>query len=102
MRRINQRLASLEQDARQSRLAKEADITPDKKTRERTKGAATAVQAKHGNSCSAKRVEAGPTSSTIFGKKAEPPALSRRDAVLVDNNGAAVPKSVSHPWRCAN
>ena len=54
LRRIDQRLASLEQDARQPRLAMEADVSADKKTRERTEGAATAVQAKHGDSCSAK------------------------------------------------
>ena len=54
LRRINQRLASLEQDAWQRRLAMEADVTADKKTRERAEGAAAAVQAKHGNSCSSK------------------------------------------------
>ena len=67
MRRANQRLASLEQDAQQPRLAMEADVTEDKKTRERTEGAAAVVQAKHGGSCSAKRVQTGPTSSTSFG-----------------------------------
>ncbi|CAM9124457.1 unnamed protein product, partial [Ascophyllum nodosum] len=48
MRATNKRLASLEQDARQPRLAMEADVPADKKTRKRTEGAATAVQAKHG------------------------------------------------------
>ena len=43
MRRINRRLASLEQDARQPRLAMEADITADNKTHERTEGTAAAV-----------------------------------------------------------
>ena len=38
MRRENQRLASLEQDARQLRLAVEADVTGDKRTRERAEG----------------------------------------------------------------
>ena len=47
---------SLEQDVQQPRLAMEADVLVDKKTRERTEGAATAVQAKHEDSCSAKRV----------------------------------------------
>ena len=60
MRRINQLLASLEQETRQPRLAMEADVTEDRKTRERTKGAA--VQAKYGDICSAKRVQTGPTS----------------------------------------
>ena len=51
---IDQRVASLEQNARQPRLAMEADVPADKKTRKRTEGAATAVQAKHGDICSAK------------------------------------------------
>ena len=101
MRRANQRSASLEQDARQPRLATEADVKADKKTRERTKGAAAAVQAKHGDSCSAKRVYAGSTSSTSFGMKVEPPALPRLDDVLVDK-GAAAQSHVSHPWGCAH
>ena len=95
MRRLNQRLTSLEQDARQPHLAMEADVTADKKTRERTEDAAAAVQAKHGDSC--KRVQAGPTSSTIFGKKAEAPALPCRDDVLIDIKGAAAPKPCLSP-----
>ena len=77
MRSTEHRSASLEQDARQPGLAMEADVTADKKTRERKEGAAAAVQVKHGNSCPAKSVQAGPTSSTSFGVKAEPPALPR-------------------------
>ena len=65
----------------------------EKKTRERTGGAAATVQAKHGDSCSAKRVQAGSISLTSFGMKAEPSALPRRDDVLV-YIGAAAPK----PW----
>ena len=38
-----QRSASLEQDAQEPRLAMEADVTADKKHRERTEGAAAAV-----------------------------------------------------------
>ena len=45
LRRINQRSANLEQNAH---LAMEADAPADNNTRERTEGAATAVQAKHG------------------------------------------------------
>ena len=37
---MDQRLASLEQNARQPRLAIEADVPADEKTRERTEGAA--------------------------------------------------------------
>ena len=96
VRRIIQRLESLEQDARQPRLTMEADVTAAKKTREHTEDAAAAVQTKHGNSCSAKRVQADPTTLTSFCLKAEPPALPRRDDVLVDN-GAAAPNRVSRP-----
>ena len=96
LRRIGQRVASLEQDARQPRLAMEADVKAVKRTRERTEGAATVVQAKHGDSCSAKRVQAGPTSSTRSGVKAEPPALPCRDEILVEN-GSAAPKSCISP-----
>ena len=73
LRRMDRRLASLEQDARQSRLAIEADAPTDKTTRERTEGAATAVQAEHGDSCSAKRALAGPKGSTRFGVKTNLP-----------------------------
>ena len=62
MRETKLRLAGLEQDARQSRLALEADVPLYTKTRERTEVATAAVQAKHGDSCSAKRVQADPTS----------------------------------------
>ena len=57
LRRMDQRLASLEQNARQPRLAMEADVPGDKKTRERTEGAATAVQAEHGDSGSANKID---------------------------------------------
>ena len=96
LRRIGQRLASLEHDARRPRSAMEADVPADEKTRERTEGAAKAVQAKHGDSCTAKRVQDGPTTSTCFDVKAEPPALPCRNNVLVEN-GAAAPKSCLSP-----
>ena len=73
--KMDQHLARLEQDARQSRLTMEADGQASTKTRERTEGAATAAQAKRGDCSSARRVEPGPTKSTSFGMKAEPPAL---------------------------
>ena len=92
MRRINRRLASLEQDARQPRLTMEVDVTAANKTHERTEGAAAAVQAKHGDSRLAKMIQAGPTSSTSFGVKVEPPALPRRDDVSV-GKGASAPTS---------
>ena len=46
---MDQRVASLAQNARQPRLAMVADGLADTKTRERTEGAATAVQAMHGD-----------------------------------------------------
>ena len=88
---MDQRLASLEQNARQPRLIMEADMPADKKTRERTERVTTAVQAKHRDSCSEKRAQAGPTCSIIFGVQAEPPALPCRDDVLFEN-GAVAPK----------
>ena len=91
-RLLDQRVARLEHDAREPRLAMEVDGPADTKTRERTKGAAKAVQAKHGDSCTAQRVQDGPKTSTCFGVMAEPPDLSYRDDVLVEN-GAAAPKS---------
>ena len=65
-REPSQRSASLEQDAWQPRLTMKVDVTAGKKNRERTDGAAAATQAKLGDSCSAKRVQAVPTSLTRF------------------------------------
>ena len=91
---MNQRvIARLEQGARQPRLAMEADGQADTKTRERTEGAATAVQAMHRDSCFANRIDPGPKTTLIsFGVKVKPPALHCRDDVLVEN-GAVAPKS---------
>ena len=50
-RGTSQRLANLEHDARQPRLAMKADGQADTKTRERTEGTATAVQAMYGDRC---------------------------------------------------
>ena len=93
---MNQHVARLDQDARQPRLAMEADGPADTKTRKRTEGAAKAVQAKHGDSCTAQRVQDGPKISTCFGVMAEPPALPCRDDVGI-KNGAAAPKSCLSP-----
>ena len=89
---LEKRLARLEHDARQPRLAMEAEGQANTKTRERTEGAATAVQAMHGDSCTAQKVQDGPKTSISFGVKAEPADLSCRADVLVED-GAAVPKS---------
>ena len=98
IRRMDQHSAGLEQDTRQPRLAVEADGPSDTKTRERTEGAAKAVQAKHGNSCSANRVDLDAMCSTSFSDDSTgPPALScSRNNALVEN-GAAAPKSCLSP-----
>ena len=73
MRVMDQRVSSLEQDARQPRLAMVADGQADTKTRQRTEGAATAVQAMHGVSNFANQVDPDPMYSTGFG--GDPPDL---------------------------
>ena len=60
----------------------EEHITTDTKIHKRMEDA-EADQAKNGDSCSAKRVQADPTSWTRFGMKAEPTALPRWDDDLV-------------------
>ena len=98
LRSLDQCLTSLEHDARQSRLAMEADGQADTKTRERTEGAATAVRAMHGDSCSANRVDPDPMCSTSCGDDCTgSPALPcSRENTLVDN-GDAAPKSCLSP-----
>ena len=88
---MDQHVTRLEHEARQPRLAMEADGPADTtKTRERTEGAATAVQAMRGDCFSARRVEPGPTTNaTSFGVKAEPPALPCRDDAVVESGPAA-------------
>ena len=98
MRSLEQRLASLGHNARQSLLTMEADGQADTKTSERIEGAATAVQAMHGDSCFANRVDPDPMCSTSFDDDCTgPPALPcSREDTLVDN-GAAAPKSCLSP-----
>ena len=99
LRATDQRLATLEQDTRQPRLVMQEAARPsDITTRERTEGAAKAVQAMHGDSFSENRVDPDPKSSTSFGDDSTgPPALPcSRDDALVDN-GAAAPKSCLSP-----
>ena len=63
-RGTSQRVSSLEQDARQPRLAMDANGSANPKTRERSEGAATAVQAMRGDSRFADRVDPDPICST--------------------------------------
>ena len=87
---LNQCLTHLEHEARRPRLAMEADGPANTKTRERTEGAATAVQAMHEDSCTtAQKIQDGPKTSISFGVKAEPPDLPCRDDVLVEGGDAA-------------
>ena len=77
-----------------------ADEQADNKTRERTEGAATAVQAMHGDSCSTTRVDPDPMCSTSVGDDctgSPAPSCSGENA-LVDN-GAAAPKSCLSPLK---
>ena len=60
--------------------------------RERTEGTTTTVQAMHGDSFSATRVDPGPKISICFGVMAEPPDLPFTDDALVENGGGS-PKS---------
>ena len=92
-RLLEQLSACLEHEARQSRLAMEADGPANTKTRERTGGAATAVQAMQGDSCTtAQKVQDGPRTSINFGVMAEPPDLPCREDVLV-KGGTTSPES---------
>ena len=100
-RSMNQRLTSLEQDARQPRLAIEADGKAETKTRERTEGAVTAVQAMHGDSCHANRVDPDQMMccTSFVDDCTGPPALPcSRENVLVDN-GAAAPNLRLPPFK---
>ena len=61
----DQRLARLEHDARQTRLAMEADRPANTKTSERTEGTATAVQVKHEIAVLHKGFKTGPRSRPV-------------------------------------
>ena len=100
MRATDQRLAGLKHNARQPCLAMEVDVPPDKKTRKRDEDAAV-NQAKHGDSCSAKKINPDPMCLNSFGDDStETSTLPCRDDVLVDK-GAAAQNRVFRPWRYA-
>ena len=91
---LEQDLTRLEQDARQPRLAMEADGYANTKTRERKEGVATADQAMYEDSCSADRVDPEPMCSTSFGDDCtEPPAPPCSGENALIDNRAAAPKS---------
>ena len=97
MRAARQRLAGLEQDARQPRLVTEVDVPTHTKTCKRAEDAA-ADQAKHGDSCFAKKVDPDLMYLTSFGDDfTKPPTLPRcRDDAMV-NKGAEAPKPCRSP-----
>ena len=90
---MDEHVTSLEHGAWQPRLAMEADGHANTKTQERTEGAATAVQAMRGDSCTtAQKVQDGAKTSITFGVEAKPPDLPCRDDAL-DEGGDAAPRS---------
>ena len=87
---MDEHVSSLEHGARQPRLAMKANGHANTKTQERTEGAATAVQAMRGDSCTtAQKVQDGPKTSITFGVEVEPPDLPCRNDVLVKGSDAA-------------
>ena len=96
MRATEQRLAGQEQDARQPRLTMEGGGPSDTKTRERTEGAAKAVQVMHEDRFSANEVD-----PDRCARPSEPPALSCRETSW-SRMALQRQSRVSHPWRCAH
>ena len=96
LRATNKRLAGLEHEARQSRLATEAGVEPDAKTRKCTKGASAADRAMNVDSSPA-RVNYGPTRLTIFGMIAEPPAPEKSIGNALVDKGAEARKLCLSP-----
>ena len=93
VRKMDQHVTYIEHGARQPHFAMEANGPANTKTQERTEGAATAVQAMRGESCTtAQRVQDGPMTSITFGVVAKPTDLPCRDDVLVEG-GDATPRS---------
>ena len=71
----------------------EADGPANTKTRKRTEGAATVVQAMHGDICTtAQKVQDRPKTLISFGVMVKPPDLPCREDVLVED-GATSPES---------
>ena len=91
LRATKQHLAGLEQDPRRPRLAMEADVSSDTKNHKRMKDA-VAVQAMHGENCSANQVDPDPMCLTSFGDDSTGPLAlpSSMDDTLVDNGAAVV------------
>ena len=100
-RLLKHQLASQEQDARQPRLAMEADGPANTETRERKEGATSAVQTMFGDSCSARRVEPGlKINSTSFGRWPNLP-ISLAGKTFWSRTALRHPSRVFHPRRYA-
>ena len=92
LRTANKRLAGLENKARQPRLATEADVERDTKTRKRTEEAA-ADRAKHGDKSSSFRVDHDPMRLPSFGgDSTELPAPEKSIGDALVDKGAEAPK----------
>ena len=97
IRATRQRLAGLKQDARQLLVATEVDVSAYIKTRKRAEDAA-AVQANHGISCSAQKVNPDLMCQASFGyDSTEPPALPRCGDDAMVYKGAEAPKPCTSP-----
>ena len=81
MKRTSQRLAGLDHQAQQPRLATKTDVETYMKTHKRTEGAA-ADGGRHRDTCSA-RVDQNSTSLTSFGDIAEPFQLPKNPLVTL-------------------
>ena len=96
-REPRQRSASLEQDARQPRLAIEADVTKDAKIRKRMEGAAAAERVIDGDNSFA-QVNTDPIRLTSFGEDyTGPPPLPCTEYDVLIGNVAAAPKACLSP-----
>ena len=91
----NQRLAGLQHQAQQPRLATEADVKPDTKTFERTEGAERDEE-KFEDILSA-LVDDDPPSCTSLGNIAEPLAPEKSIGDALVNEGAEAPKPYFSP-----
>ena len=100
---MDQHVTSLEHGTRQPRLAMEAGGPANTKTRKRTEGAATAVQAMYGDTCTtAQKVRDGPKTSISFGAKAEPPDLPCREDVLVEDGATSLESCLPSLEMCSS
>ena len=95
----NQRLAGLQHQAQQPRLATEAVVKPDTKTHERTEGT-EADEEKYGYAFAA-RVDDNLTILTSFGNTAEPLAPKKASVTLWPTKALKHQSRILHPWRCA-